>query len=259
MRVFLVGSDEPLYLVPYLQRVIAECAVTIVGVGVHTPRPHRVSWSRRLATALLGLVMTTPRQWLRLLLWKMQDLAAAVGVARTTHHLADVCRRAGVPCVRVESVNADSFVSALRDQRVDVLLHQTPEILRGAVLQAPAIGVVNRHLSLLPAYRGAWPLFWQLANGDRDVGVSLHLVDEGIDSGAVIVQERVTRQPGESAARLMARLFDRSVPLTCTALRQLGAGKPAPPPPAGGRIYKTPGPMDVLAFIFKRPGVASAR
>jgi folate-dependent phosphoribosylglycinamide formyltransferase PurN len=259
MRVFLVGSDEPLYLVPYLKRVMTECGATIVGVGVHAPVPRRGSWSRLISTMLLGLVMTTPRQWLRLLMWKLRDAGAAVGLTRTNHHLADVSRQAGVPCVRVESVNAESFVTSLREQRVDVLLHQSPEILRGDVLRAPAIGVVNRHLSLLPAYRGAWPLFWQLANGDREVGVSLHLVDEGIDSGAVIVQESVTRRPGESPAALMARLFDRSVPLTCAALRQLGAGKPASPPPAGGRVYKTPGPMDVLAFIFKRPGVAPAR
>ena len=253
MRMFLVCSDEPLYLVPYIHRVITECSATVVGVGVHAPVRQRVRWSRLVSTLLLGLVMTTPRQWFQLLIWKLRDVAAALGLTRTRHHLADVCSRAGVPCMRVESVNSENFVNALREQGVDVLLHQTPEILRGPVLRAPAIGVMNRHLSLLPAYRGAWPLFWALANGDREVGVSLHLVDEGIDSGAVIVQESVTRQDGESAAALMARLFDRSVPLTCAALRQLTAGKPAPRPMTGGPVYKTPRPMEVLSFIFKRP------
>ena len=258
MRVFIVASDEPIYLVPYLRRVIEECRQTIVGVGVHDPAPKRVPLARLVSTMLLGLVMTSPRQWWRLIAWKVRDLAASLGAAATTHHLADVCRDAGVPCVRVTSVNADSFVAVLREGGVDVLLHQTPEILKGAVLRTPAIGVLNRHLSLLPSYRGAWPLFWQLANGEREVGISLHLVDEGIDSGAVVVQESVTRQRRESAAALMARLFDRSVPLTCAALQRLSAGRPVSQAMPQGRIYKTPTPMEILTFVFKRPQAAAS-
>lgn len=258
MRLFVVSSDEPLYLVPYVRRVITECGATVVGVGVHEPARKRVPFGRLISTVLLGLIMTSPRQWWRLLAWKVQDLAASLGAAATTHHLADVCRDAGVPCLRVTSVNADSFIAVLRDRGVDVLLHQTPEILKGAVLRTPNIGVLNRHLSLLPSYRGAWPLFWQLANGEREVGISLHLVDEGLDSGAVVAQEAVTRQRGESAAALMARLFDRSVPLTCTALRQLSAGRPVSQGTPQGRIYKTPTPMEIMAFVFKRPQAAAS-
>jgi methionyl-tRNA formyltransferase len=257
VRIFIVASDEPIYLVPYLRRVIAECRQTIVGVGVHDPAHRRRPLGRLVSTLLLGLIMTSPRQWWRLLVWKARDLAASLGAAATTHHLADVCRDAGVPCVRVTSVNADSFIAVLRENGVDVLLHQTPEILKGAVIRTPAIGVLNRHLSLLPSYRGAWPLFWQLANGEREVGVSLHLVDEGIDSGAVVAQEAVTRRPGESAAALMARLFERSVPLTCAALQQLSAGRPAPQGMPQGRIYQTPTPAEILAFLFKRPVAAA--
>ena len=261
MRLFVVSSDEPLYLVPYLRRVINECRQTIVGVGVHAPAPKRAPLGRLLSTVLLGLVMTSPRQWWQLLAWKARDMAARLGAAATTHHLADVCRETGVPCHRVTSVNADTFVAVLREYGVDVLLHQTPEILTGAVLRTPSIGVLNRHLSLLPAYRGAWPLFWQLSNGEREVGISLHLVDEGIDSGAVVVQEAVTRQRGESAAALMARLFDRSVPLTCAALQKLGGGRPPSQGMTEGRLYKTPTPMQILAFLFKpsRVGAPSAR
>jgi hypothetical protein len=166
VRVFIVASDEPIYLVPYLRRVIQECRQAIVGVAVHAPAHTRQPLGRLISTGLLGLIMTSPRQWWRLLAWKVRDLAASLGAASTRHHLADVCREAGVPCVRVTSVNADSFIAVLRDRGVDVLLHQTPEILKGAVLRTPNIGVLNRHLSLLPSYRGAWPLFWQLANGD---------------------------------------------------------------------------------------------
>ena len=250
MRVFIVASDEPIFLVPYLRRVIQQCRPLIVGVGVHTPAPKTIRLRRMMALGLLALLVLSPRQWARLLYLKWRDALAGLGIRHTDHHLADVCREAGVPVRAVASVNAETFAQHLIEQRVDVLLHQTSEILRGPVLSAPAIAVVNRHLSLLPAYRGAWPIFWQVANGESEVGISLHVVDEGIDSGAVVVQEAIRRQPHESMSSLLGRLFERSVPLTCMAFETLRAGRPAPQPAASGPVYKTPTATQILRYLF---------
>jgi folate-dependent phosphoribosylglycinamide formyltransferase PurN len=259
--VFIVASDEPVYLVPYLRGVIHECRARIVGVGVHMPARRRISLHRTLSLALLSLLVVSPRQWWRLAMWKCADALAAVGIGRTRHHLADVCREAGIPLQQVGSVNADVFVAWLREQRIDVLFHQTPEILRAPVLQAPAVAVLNRHMSVLPAYRGAWPLFWQFADGETEVGVSFHVVDEGIDSGAIVVQEAVTRRPGESMAAVLARLFERAVPLTCTAFDRLARGKPEGCVPADGAssgvVYRTPTAGQILRYLFT-PGRSSA-
>ena len=196
------------------------------------------------------MLVISPRQWCRLVIWKCADALAAIGIGRTSHHLADVCREAGIPVRQVGSVNAEAFVTWLREQRIDVLFHQTPEILRAPVLQAPAVAVLNRHMSVLPAYRGAWPLFWQFANGETEVGVSFHVVDEGIDSGAIVVQEAVTRRRGESMAAALERLFARAVPLTCAAFERLGRGKPESQGATGGVVYRTPTAGQILRYLF---------
>src|SRR5687768_3854190 len=105
MRVFIVASDEPVYLVPYVRRVIQECRARIVGVGVHTPAARRIGFQRTLSRALLSMLVISPRQWCRLLIWKCADALAALGIGRTSHHLADVCREAGIPVRQVGSVN----------------------------------------------------------------------------------------------------------------------------------------------------------
>ena len=265
MRVLIVASDEPVYLGPYLRRVIDECREMIVGVAVHAPDSRRSNLRKWPALALLAALMMSRRQWWQLVVWKCADAIAITGLLRTRHHLADICRDAGVPVQRISSVNADSFVAFVRDQHIDVLFHQTPEILRPPVLRAPSIAVLNRHMSLLPSYRGAWPIFWQLANGEKVVGITLHIVDEGVDSGAIVVQEALTRRKGETMAALLARLFDRAAPLTRVAFERLRLGAAAAAAVDGRRagnvvepsaVYKTPTAREVMRYMLTPHGLS---
>lgn len=259
MKVFIVASDEPMFLVPYLRAVIEACQPMIVGVGVHRPPRRRAGFQRTMSLAMLAAMMLSPRQWLQLLVWKCHDVLAGAGLGRTRHHLADVCREAGVPFREIASVNADAFIRFLQEEQVDVLFHQSPEILRSPILNAPRVAVLNRHMSMLPAYRGAWPLFWQLANGERQVGVTFHVVDEGIDSGAIVLQECVERLPRESTSALLKRLFERAVPMTRIAFERLTVGRPRAEAAAGGRVYKTPTASQILRYLLKRrPGSFAA-
>jgi folate-dependent phosphoribosylglycinamide formyltransferase PurN len=254
MRVYIVAVDEPVHLVPYLRGVMDQCRPVIVGVAVLAARPGRLRPRRTLALGLLSLVIFAPRQWARLVAWKASDWAAATGLGTTRHHLADVCRERGIPVRTIESANSASFVAHLVDERVDVLLNQTSEILRGPILQAPAVAVINRHLSPLPAYRGAWPVFWQFVNGESRFGATIHVVDQGVDTGAIVAQATVDRQPGDTMPVVLARLFERSVPLTCEALSRLRDRAPLTPnagPDASS--YRAPRATDVLRYMFRLP------
>jgi folate-dependent phosphoribosylglycinamide formyltransferase PurN len=253
VRIFIVASDEPFYLVPYLRRVIARCTPSVVGMAVHAPVVKRRNLKRSLSMMLLAMLILPVRQWLRLVMWAGRDALAGLGLARTDHHLADVCREFDIPVRRISSVNAPEFVEFLQSEQVDVLFHQSPEILRAPVLRAPRIAVLNRHMSLLPAYRGAWPIFWQLANDEPEVGVTFHIVDEGIDSGAIVARQAVRRERNESMSALMQRLFDIAVPLTCEALARLADGRREGAAVTGGAVYKTPTPGQILRYVFKRP------
>ena len=90
-----------------------------------------------------------------------------------------------------------------------------PRRLPSAWRERPGLGAVNIHPSLLPAYRGPVPLFWQLRAGERRTGVTVHFVDEGLDTGDVVAQaemplaedmrrEEAERQLAAEGARLLA-------------------------------------------------------
>jgi folate-dependent phosphoribosylglycinamide formyltransferase PurN len=255
---FIVAVDEPIYLNGYVRGVIDECGVEVVGVAVYRPRPGRLTRARirrTMSHALLAWLVFAPANIARIVWWRLRSLAGG----RPGRSLEDICAARGVPCATIQSANAPEFAARLRQLDVDVLLHQSPEILRGDVLRAPSIGVLNRHLSTLPAYRGAWPVFWQFVNDEPQLGITIHLVDEGIDTGAVLAQSTIERRPGDTIAVAHARLFERAVGLTRDALARLARGdRGSPADLQSTTCYRTPSPAEVLAFMLgrRRPPVS---
>jgi methionyl-tRNA formyltransferase len=98
------------------------------------------------------------------------------------------------------------------------------ELLSPEVLAIPAWGSVNLHFSLLPRWRGASPVQRAILAGDRSTGVSAMLIDEGLDTGPILIAEEVEIEPGEDAGTLGLRLAEIGAPLLVSAVRSLVEG-----------------------------------
>lgn len=107
--------------------------------------------------------------------------------------LDDVLLSSGVPKISLNKpINHPESVRAIKDYNPDLLI----SILGNQIFKAPIIelapkGCLNLHTALLPQYRGLMPTFWVMNNKESHTGVSVFFVDEGIDSGPIIVQEKV--------------------------------------------------------------------
>ncbi len=97
-------------------------------------------------------------------------------------------------------------------------------ILPKAVLDAPRLGCLNVHASLLPRWRGAAPIQRALLAGDAETGISIMLLDEGLDTGPVLLQHAVAMAPGETAGTLHDRLAELGAALIVQALAGLSEG-----------------------------------
>ncbi|WP_214073013.1 formyltransferase family protein [Mucilaginibacter sp. dw_454] len=92
-----------------------------------------------------------------------------------------------------------------------------------AIFTIPRLGFYNVHFSLLPAYSGSDPVFWQLKNGERQGGITIHKVDEGFDSGVVVLQQAIPFLPGESWGICNSRYGSMTIAMItqlCTTLAQ---------------------------------------
>ena len=116
----------------------------------------------------------------------------------------------GISVVQPTKLRTGEFGAWLREQNVDVaLVVAYGRILPKDVLDAPRLGCVNVHASLLPRYRGAAPITWAVVHGEPESGVTLMQMDEGMDTGAMLETFATPVGPDETAGELSERLSAR--------------------------------------------------
>jgi methionyl-tRNA formyltransferase len=121
---------------------------------------------------------------------------------------------------------ADGVTRALREYQPDlVVCHGFPWRIPASALRIPRLGIMNIHPSLLPKYRGPLPVAWAIRNGDSELGVTLHWMDENFDSGRIIVQRGGIPLDDEIAPdRLFGRIRAAIRDLLPVALERAAAG-----------------------------------
>jgi methionyl-tRNA formyltransferase len=93
---------------------------------------------------------------------------------------------------RPEDINTPRFIKVLRELKPDLIISASfPKIFSKELLQIPPLGCINTHRSFLPKYRGTHPDVFAIMNGEHEAGVTIHYLDEGIDTGDIIVQGKV--------------------------------------------------------------------
>jgi methionyl-tRNA formyltransferase len=136
---------------------------------------------------------------------------------------------AGIPVLQPERLRDPRWLDPLRGVRADVaVVVAFGQILPRAVLDVPARGSINVHASLLPKYRGAAPIAWALIRGEAETGVTTFQMDEGMDTGPILLSERTSIRPGETAAELADRLSVMGARVLIETLARLGTLSPIP-------------------------------
>jgi methionyl-tRNA formyltransferase len=126
-------------------------------------------------------------------------------------------------------------------------------VLPAELLQLPRLGSLNVHPSLLPKYRGATPIQSAIANGDAETGVSIMLMDAGLDTGDVVLQDRVAIEPGEIYGELHDRLARLGAELLAKALDLVQAGDLPSRPQSGEAILTRPVSKEDLLLDLDAP------
>lgn len=154
----------------------------------------------------------------------------------------------GLPCLQPLRLRDPGWVERLTalDPEIGVVAAYG-QILPPAILAVPPRGCVNLHASLLPRYRGAAPIQWAIIRGERETGLTTFVMDEGMDTGPILLQERVAIGPEETAGELARRLAVRGATLLLETLDGLAADRLAPVP-------QPPGPAVMAPRLSKEDG-----
>lgn len=118
-----------------------------------------------------------------------------------------VAMERGVSILQPENMKTPEFAETLKALSPDLIaVVAYGEFFPAAVLNIPTFGCVNLHASLLPSYRGAAPINWAIAKGEKKTGITIMLIDEGMDTGDILSQREVPIGEDETAEELSKRL-----------------------------------------------------
>ncbi|MFA8450133.1 MAG: formyltransferase family protein [Bacteroidales bacterium] len=126
-----------------------------------------------------------------------------------------------------ESINSKNSLKQLRDFSPDLIISiGTYQIFKKDLISIPRIGILNYHEALLPDYKGLLPAFWALKNNEEECGISLFLVDEGIDTGKIVVQKRMKIPAAITHLKLVSKLKKLGAKGILEALEIFKKGEP---------------------------------
>lgn len=188
MRIVIITQDEPFFLsenLEYLVKILPKHS-SIVGCVVASASPYGKKenfYKKAKKTAeIFGLHF-----FLRYAFKFAWRKCTGRGRIRLT------LRRLGIESIELQGgVNQVDSISKIADRKPDLLISILGnEIFKRKLIDLAPKGCLNLHTALLPKYRGLMPTFWVLRHNEADTGVSVFFVDEGIDSGPIVIQKRI--------------------------------------------------------------------
>ena len=130
-------------------------------------------------------------------------------------------KKSSLPVLQPTNLKDRDFIYELKKIKPDLLVVVAFRKLPDEVWKLPPLGTINLHASLLPQYRGAAPINWVLINGEKTTGVTTFFIDDKIDTGKIIFQEKVKITPGENAGTLHDKLMRKGAELVTKSVKSI--------------------------------------
>ncbi len=147
-------------------------------------------------------------------------------------------QKADIRILQPQSVKDENFISELKSFNPSaIVLVAYGQILPAAIIDLPKRGCINIHASLLPAYRGAAPVNWAIINGEKKTGITIMLMDEGMDTGPVLLQGEIEIRESDTTGTLYLKLSEIGADLLISLLNDLEGGNVTPHAQTGEVSY----------------------
>ncbi len=140
--------------------------------------------------------------------------------------LLDYCENYNIPYLKYENINSDEFIQRVQRFDCDLFVSMSfNQIFKTKIINLPKFKTINCHAGRLPYYRGRNVLNWVLINDEKEFGITVHFVDEGIDTGDIITQELYPINDDDSYATLLRRSYSGCADVLYKTIRMFIDGK----------------------------------
>lgn len=140
--------------------------------------------------------------------------------------LEKIAKDYGIPFFTHENVNSPEFLSTVKNLKCDLFVSMSfNQIFKKEIIEVPPLGTINCHAGKLPFYRGRNILNWALINDESEFGITVHYVDDGIDTGDIIIQECFQITDDDNYSTLLERAYKSCAELLDRAVDEIFSGK----------------------------------
>lgn len=167
-----------------------------------------------------------------------------------THGTIETANNLGLQVYRVDNFHSENSLELMRRADADLGVIYGTNIIKEIVFSIPKHGSINLHQGLAPHYRGGPPIFWELFNGEKEVGITVHFVAAKVDTGDVILQSTVPLEYDAAfgldfdafIANFQSGLRGRSADLVAESVKLIASGKAQrrPQDTSVGKRYRLP-------------------
>jgi len=252
LRLHIITEEDPFYIPVFFREFFAHLpreGFLISGVDITPPLNQKTS--SRLARRLYDFY--GPLDFMRLggryAAVKVKDALLPLSVWSGT--LPRLLAGLGIASELAANVNAPAYVARLRRLEPDLLISvAASQIFKSELLSVPRLRAINIPTGSLPKYRGMMPVFWQMYDGQPEIGITIHTMTPAIDVGEVLLQRRVKVQDGASLDETMREMKRQGAQAMLELLRRYGEGSvTATSMDASESGYRSfPGRRDAAAF-----------
>jgi len=226
LRAVIITQEDCLYLPQFLDTVIRHRGSNIVGMTILPALMPKQTWFSTLRDhlALYGPAQFF-RQSLRYATRRGLDVVGRSLPLPGLYSVHAVARRHDVPLIETTNINSEQYLDELRSRSLDLVISvNASQKFKQKLLALPRLGCINVHGALLPRYRGRLPSFWVLANGEKETGTTVHFMNEELDDGPILLQERIQILPEDTQDSLIRKTKTAGARLLIEAIDRLDQG-----------------------------------
>lgn len=176
-----------------IKRLLDLDSVELAGIFVETDIIRRCGLPEKIRRSIRydGCAATATKLVRKALGLKGAHHDAVTGIARSRDQLREIADARGVPIHFLDSYHSEESMALMREAEADLGVVLGTNILKESVFKIPRLGSINLHQGLAPYYRGCSPVFWELYNGESELGLTVHFVESKVDTGDIILQRTV--------------------------------------------------------------------
>lgn len=209
MKIIVITQKDYFFIPANIDLIIREFNGTSIRLVIEIDSKGSINNKKSLFVRGFGLSQTiryASKVFKRILLGKFDNILFNNKFFKGLFSIELIAKKHKIQYVKTNNIHSKKIISLIDDIVPDVIVsYSAPVVFRDNLLTIPRLGCINLHCSMLPKYSGLFPSFWALYNQESETGATVHLMDNKIDNGKIIIQQKIPINKNDTIFSLLTR------------------------------------------------------